>query len=78
MRFVPVKSPEQQSVMMLHRVLLMVNRRRTQISNALRSHLFEFGVVAPIGRNGIEQLLVVKTTRTTPEYPLTHGYACEC
>ncbi|SDG92036.1 transposase [Pelagibacterium luteolum] len=37
MRFVPVKSPEQQSVMMLHRVRLMLNRQRTQISNALRS-----------------------------------------
>jgi transposase len=47
MRFVPVKSPEQQSVMMLHRVRLMLNRQRTQISNALRSHLSEFGVVAP-------------------------------
>ena len=58
MRFVPVKSPEQQSVM-LHRVRLMLNRQRTQISNALRAHLSEFGVVAPIGRNGIEQLLVV-------------------
>jgi transposase len=59
MRFVPVKTPEQQSVMMLHRVRLMLNRQRTQISNALRAHLSEFGVVAPIGRNGIEQLLVV-------------------
>ncbi|MEW9838713.1 IS110 family transposase [Mesorhizobium marinum] len=59
MRFVPLKSPEQQSVMMLHRVRLMLNRQRTQISNALRAHLSEFGVVAPIGRNGIEQLLVV-------------------
>ncbi|HEX5579917.1 MAG TPA: IS110 family transposase, partial [Candidatus Limnocylindria bacterium] len=37
MRFVPVKSPEQQSVMMLHRVRLMLNRQRTQISNAIRS-----------------------------------------
>ena len=59
MRFVPVKTPGQQSVMMLHRVRLMLNRQRTQISNALRAHLSEFGVVAPIGRGGIEQLLVV-------------------
>ena len=59
MRFVPVKSPKQQSVMMLHRVRLMLNHPRTQISNALRAHLSEFGVVAPIGQNGIEQLLVV-------------------
>jgi transposase len=53
MRFVPVKSPEQQSVMMLHRVRLMLNRQRTQIANALRAHLSEFGIVAPIGRNGL-------------------------
>src|SRR5207342_449572 len=59
MRFVPVKSPEQQSVMMLHRVRLMLNRQRTQLSNALRAHLSEFGIVAPIGRGGIEQLLAV-------------------
>ena len=59
MRFVPVKTPEQQSVMMLHRVRLMLNRQRTQISNALRAHLSEFGIVAPIGRGGIEQLLVI-------------------
>jgi transposase len=33
MRFVAVKTPEQQSVMMLHRVRLMLNRQRTQLSN---------------------------------------------
>ncbi|MGX9182133.1 IS110 family RNA-guided transposase [Mesorhizobium sp. BHbdii] len=63
MRFVPVKTPEQQSVMMLHRVRLMLNRQRTQLSNALRAPLSEFGIVAPIGRNGIEQLLVVINER---------------
>ena len=47
MRFVPVKTPEQQSVMMLHRVRLMLNRQRTQLSNAMRAHMSEFGVVAP-------------------------------
>jgi len=59
MRFVGIKSPEQQSAMMLHRVRLILNRQRTQLSNALRAHLAEFGIVAPIGRNGIEQLLCV-------------------
>jgi transposase len=44
-----MKSPEQQSVMMLHRIQLMLNRQRTQISHALRAHLSEFGVVAPTG-----------------------------
>ena len=59
MRFVGIKSPEQQSAMMLHRVRLILNRQRTQLSNALRAHMAEFGIVAPIGRNGIEQLLSV-------------------
>lgn len=59
MRFVGIKTPEQQSAMMLHRVRLILNRQRTQLSNALRAHLAEFGVVAPIGRNGIDQLLDV-------------------
>jgi transposase len=57
MRFVGIKSPEQQSAMMLHRVRLILSRQRTQLSNALRAHLAEFGIVAPVGRNGIEQLL---------------------
>jgi transposase len=59
MRFVGIKTPEQQSAMMLHRVRLILNRQRTQLSNAMRAHLAEFGVVAPIGRNGIDQLLDV-------------------
>lgn len=57
MRFVGIKSPEQQSAMMLHRVRLILNRQRTQLSNALRAHLAEFGIVAPIGRNGIDRLV---------------------
>jgi transposase len=59
MRFVPVKTPEQQSVMMLHRVRLMLNRQRTQLSNSIRAHLSEFGLVAPVGRRGIDQLLAI-------------------
>src|SRR4051795_6268502 len=59
MRFVAIKSPEQQSAMMLHRVRLVLSRQRTQLSNALRAHLAEFGIVAPIGRLGLEQLLAV-------------------
>lgn len=59
MRFVGIKSPEQQSAMMLHRVRLILSRQRTQLSNALRAHLAEFGIIAPIGRNGIDRLLGV-------------------
>lgn len=61
MRFVSVKTPEQQSVMMLHRVRLMLNRQRTQLSNSVRAHMSEFGVVAPIGRMGLDRLFAIIT-----------------
>ena len=59
MRFVEIKSPEQQSVMSLHRVRQMLMRQRIQVSNAIRGHLGEFGRVAPVGRNGLAQLLAI-------------------
>jgi transposase len=59
MRFVAIKTPEQQSAMMLHRVRLVLSRQRTQLSNALRAHLGEFGIVAPAGRLGLDRLLEV-------------------
>lgn len=69
MRFVAVKSPEQQSLMMLHRVRLMLNRQRTQISNAIRAHISEFGVVAPVGRLGVERLLEVVADASDDRVP---------
>lgn len=71
MRFVGIKSPEQQSAMMLHRVRLILSRQRTQLSNALRAHLAEFGIVAPIGRNGIDRLLGVVADTTDERVPAT-------
>ena len=59
MRFVKIKSCEQQSVMGLHRVRLMLMRQRIQVSNAIRGHLGEYGLVAPVGRNGLAQLIGV-------------------
>ena len=69
MRFVAVKTPEQQSVMMLHRVRLMLNRQRTQLTNAMRAHMSEFGVVAPVGRMGVEHLLGVIADREDRRIP---------
>ena len=57
MRFVEVKSAEQQSVMVLHRVRLILMRQRVQLSNAIRGHMAEFGLVAPIGREGLQSLI---------------------
>jgi transposase len=52
MRFVEVKTPEQQSILVLHRTRLMLMRPRIQLSNAIRGHMAEFGVIAPIGAQG--------------------------
>ena len=57
MRFVPTKTPEQQSCLMLHRTRHLFIRQQTAVINAIRAHLAEFGIVAPVGRNGVEDLL---------------------
>ena len=57
MRFVPVKTAEQQSVMVLHRTRLLLMRQRTRLSNAIRGHMAEYGIVAPIGREGLQRLI---------------------
>jgi len=57
MRFVEVKTAEQQSVLMLHRTRQLFVRQRTTLINAIRAHLAEFGIVAGVGRNGVERLL---------------------
>src|SRR5689334_590829 len=59
MRFVETKTCEQQSILMLHRVRLMQVRQRTMLTNAIRAHLAEFGVVAKIGREGVDELLLL-------------------
>ena len=59
MRFVAVKSAEQQSLMMLHRTRALLVRQRTMLVNAMRAHLAEFGIVAPVGLRGLKALLAV-------------------
>src|SRR3984885_10353197 len=56
MRFVPTK---QQSGLMLHRTRHLLIRQQTSVINAIRGHLAEFGITAPVGRKGIEELLRV-------------------
>ena len=59
MRFVPTKTPEQQSGLVLHRTRHLFIRQQTSVINAIRAHLAEFGIVAPVGRKGVEELLNV-------------------
>jgi transposase len=59
MRFVETKTVEQQSCLMLHRTRHLFIRQQTSVINAIRAHLAEFGIVARVGRNGVEELLNV-------------------
>jgi transposase len=57
MRFVETKTTEQQSCLVLHRTRHLFIRQQTSLINAIRAHLAEFGIVAPVGGKGVEQLL---------------------
>ena len=59
MRFVPIKSTDQQALLMLHRTRDLLIRQRTQMINALRAHLAEFGLIAEMGREGLAQLAAI-------------------
>jgi transposase len=59
MRFVPVKTAEQQSALMLHRTRDLLVRQRTQLINAMRAHLAELGLVAARGREGVQSLIAL-------------------
>jgi transposase len=69
MRFVATKTPEQQSCLTLHRTRHMFIRQQTAVINAIRAHLAEFGIVAPVGRNGVEQLLSVVSDASDKRLP---------
>ena len=58
-RFVQVKSAEQQGRLMQHRTRDLLMRQRTQVINALRAHLAELGITAAQGREGIKELLAI-------------------
>jgi len=59
MRFVPTKSEQQQSGLMLHRSRQLLVRQRTMLSNAIRGHMAELGIISAKGRNGTAELLEV-------------------
>jgi transposase len=77
MRFVPIKSVEQQSALMLHRTRDLLIRQRTQLINALRAHLAELGLVAAKGREGLQQLVTAVTDSSHERLPSDAGFACQ-
>ena len=59
MRFVPIKSEQQQSGLMLHRSRQLLVRQRTMLSNALRGHMVELGIISAKGRKGTAELIKI-------------------
>src|SRR4029450_11537633 len=59
MRFVPVKTAEQQAALLLHRGRERLVRQRTALVNALRAHLAEYGVIAPLGLRNVARLIAI-------------------
>ena len=70
MRFVRVKSAEQQGQLMQHRTRDLLMRQRTQLINALRAHLAELGIAAAQGREGIKGLLAIVANDRDSRLPI--------
>jgi transposase len=66
MRFVAVKSEEQQAILALHRTHSLLTRQRTMLANALRGTFAEFGVVAARGVRGLTELIARLATADSP------------
>ena len=67
MRFVPIKSAEQQSILMLHRTRDLFVRQRTMLVNSLRGQLAEFGLIAPKGVWRVPELEALAQDGELPE-----------
>ena len=69
MRFVPIKSPEQQSVVMLHRTRELLVRQRTQLVNMMRGQLAEFGITLAKGIQHASKFVRQVIEGKTPDIP---------
>jgi transposase len=69
MRFVAIKSADQQASLMLHRTRDLLVRQRTQLINAIRGHLAELGMVAAQGHDGVKQLIAIVLDERSDRLP---------
>ena len=72
-RPVPIRTLEQQSGLAFHRTRRLFIRRQNSVINAIRAHLAEFGIVAPVGRKGVEELLRVVADPSDKRLPEVVG-----
>jgi transposase len=77
MRFVATKSEQQQSALMLHRSRQLLVRQRTMLSNAIRGHLAELGVISAKGRNGTAELLEIIAREEDDRIPMVARFSLE-
>jgi transposase len=69
MRFVPIKTAEQQAALLVHRGRERLVRQRTALVNALRAHLAEFGVIAPLGLRNVACLIDIVRDESDARLP---------
>jgi len=69
MRFVPIKTAEQQSALMMHRARDLLVRQRTMLVNALRGHLAEFGLIEAQGLHKVAKLIAIVTDENDGRVP---------
>lgn len=70
MRFVSVKTAQQQAQLMQHRTRDLVMRQRTQVINAVRAHMAELGIAAPQGSAGTRELLAIIADQQDARLPI--------
>jgi transposase len=59
MRFAPIKSADQQAVLMVHRSRELLVKQRTMLINAVRGHCSELGMIASQGASKVNDLMVM-------------------
>jgi transposase len=69
MRFVPVKTAEQQAALMLHRTRDLLIRQHTMLVNALRGSLAEFGIVEARGLSKVAKLVTILEDKADARVP---------
>lgn len=74
MRFVPIKTKEQQAILALHRVRSLLVRQRTATINALRGLLGEYGLIAG---KGVRQLAILSERLTAADESVVPNEARE-
>jgi transposase len=77
MRFVATKSEQQQSGLMLHRSRQLLVCQRTMLSNAIRGHMAELGIISAKGRNGTAELLKIVADEQDDRIPAAARFSLD-